>query len=428
MAQVQILIKRIVWTSDLLFPASMWFGSRIIILIAMLIVAPELSAPPDGIAPKFGLGVFDAWDSRWYYEIVNLGYKFVDDGSQQNLAFFPMFPMCIRLLMYLGLPYQVAGTLINNLAFLGALYFLYLWTKGQYGSDTARWVTAVLAWCPLSLFGTVIYTEGLYLFFSIGTLRAFDQKKYGWTAFWGAMATATRPTGLALIPALLIAAWKERKPAIAYIAALATGTGVALFSIYCAVNFGNPLAFISAQRGWRPSLGFDGQGWWDMLAQVVVGTTNWQQGYITNPLHPLLFSIVLISAYSLWLLGKNWSGSKIIYLFYAFVTTLLIVATDNIITNLLNVLMFLGGAYILWSLRKQLTPVTVIYGFCGFGLLLASGGTISLSRLAYGIVPLILSVGVLLSRNPRQGYCILGIFVVLLARLSIKFAQQLWIG
>ena len=82
----------------------------------------------------------------------------------------------------------------------------------------------------------------------------------------------------------------------------------------------------------------------------------------------------------------------------------------------------------LWHLRTQLTPVTVMYGLCGCGLLLASGGTISLGRLAYGIVSLSVAFSVFLSRYPRQGYLSLGVFAILLGRLALKFAQELWVG
>lgn len=42
-----------------------------------------------------------------------------------------------------------------------------------------------MAWCPLSLFAGVIYTEGLYLLLSTAALRAFDKQQYGWTTFGG---------------------------------------------------------------------------------------------------------------------------------------------------------------------------------------------------------------------------------------------------
>ncbi|MDZ8184537.1 MAG: mannosyltransferase family protein [Nostoc sp. ChiSLP02] len=435
MAKVQIAIRKILWKTDFLYPAAIWLASRIFIWIAMLLVAPKLPLPADAFVPRFGWEVFDAWDSMHYRAIVTSGYEFVDDGKQHNLAFFPLFPLSIWVLMKLGLPFELAGILVNNLAFFAALYCLYFWVREHYGNSAAQWVSAVVCCFPSSMFTAVIYTEGLYLFLSTAALRAFDRQEYHWTALWGAMATATRPTGMAMIPALAIAAWKERRPRIAYIAAFATAIGVLLFSLYCAIYFRNPLAFIQAQRGWRPSFGFDWQGWLNMLMQVVVGSKNWEFGWVQNPSggiqdpwYPSLVTVIVGSSYLLWRFHKHPIARKLVYGFYALVVFLFVLASEQWMNNLLNLFMVLGGGFALWRLRRQLTPVTVIYGFCGIGLLLASGGTISLSRLAYGIVPLNIAIGVLLSRNPRQGYFILGLFVTLLAKIAVGFAQEHWVG
>jgi Gpi18-like mannosyltransferase len=56
-----------------------------------------------------------------------------------------------------------------------------------------------------------------------------------------------------LVPAFLIVAWKERRPPIAY-AALAATSGLLLFSLYCAIRFGDPLAFVHVQRAWKGSI------------------------------------------------------------------------------------------------------------------------------------------------------------------------------
>ncbi|MDF2388563.1 hypothetical protein JMG10_44500 [Nostoc ellipsosporum NOK] len=435
MDKAQIFITKFLWKNDFLFPTAMWFLSRILIWTAMLLVAPNLPSPTAGTMPDFGWQVFDAWDSMHYRAIATVGYEFVNDGKQHNLAFFPLFPLSIWVLMKLGLPFELAGLLVNNLAFLAALNYLYFWTKEHYGITIAQWASGVVCLYPSAMFTGVIYTEGLYLFASTAALRAFDQNQYGRTAFWGAMATATRPTGMALIPAFAIAAWKQRRPPIAYIAALASAAGLILFSLYCAIRFHNPLAFIEAQKGWRPSLGFDWQGWLNMVMQIAVGAQNWQFGWIQNPSggiqdpwHPLLFSMIVASSYLLWHFRKNLIYIKVIYGFYATIAFLLILANEQLINNLLNTFMVLGGSYLLWHLRKQLTPVTTSYGFCGVGLLLASGGTISLSRLAYGIVPLSVAMGVLLSRHSCQGYLSLGLFVTLLTKIAVGFAQERWVG
>jgi Gpi18-like mannosyltransferase len=424
MIKSQIFAGRIFWTNPLLFPAIMWFVSRVIIWIAMLLVAPHLPAPPGGIVPEFSWEVFDAWDSVHYEAIATSGYEFADDGKGHNLAFFPLFPLLVRGLISLGLPFEVAGTLVSSLAFFAALYCVYFWVEQHHGKSAARWTTAVVAWCPLSMFGSVIYTEGLYLLLSTAALRAFDQQQYGWTTVWGAMATATRPTGLALIPAFMITAWKQRKPLIAYVAGLASALGVVVFALYCAIQFGDALAFIDAQKGWRPSLGFDWQAWWKMLMQITIGTFNWKHGWIKDPLHPLCFAMIVGIGYALWHFRQKLGSQKVDYSFAALIFLLWILVGDPLI----NTVTVIGSIYLLWQLRTQLTPVTVIYGICGLALLLISGGTWSLSRLVYGIVSPSIALGVLLSQHPRWGYITLFFFAVILASFSIRFAQELWVG
>lgn len=424
MIKGQIFLNKALWTKSVFFPAAMWLTSRLLIWMIMLLIVPLLPVPAGGNTTTFGWGVFYGWDSEHYHKIATFGYEFINDGKSHTLAFFPLFPLIIRVLMNLGLPFKIAGTLVSNLAFLGALYFLYFWVEEQAGKSAARWTTALVAWCPLSVFAGVIYTEGLYLLLSTAALRAFDKQHYGWTAFWGAMATATRPTGIALVGAFVLAAWKQRRPPIAYLASFAAAGGLILFSIYCAIQFGDPLGFIHAQRGWRPTLGFDWQGWWKMLMQVTIGTLNWKHGGIKDPLHPLLFTIILAIGSCLWYFRKQLGSAKVDYGFAALVFLLWIVAGDPF----LNTASVIGGAYLLWLLRTQLTPVTVIYGLCGLALLLASGGTWSLTRLVYGIISPSVALGVLLSQHLRWGYITLFFFVIILTSFSIRFAQELWIG
>lgn len=424
MTEAEISKEKALWTNGFIFAGAMWLLSRLLIVALMLLLVPLLPAPPGGIKPTVSWEIFSWWDSLLYKQIVTSGYEYINDGKGHNVAFFPGFPLAIRGVMALGLPFEVAGILVNNFAFLGALIVLYYWLAEHHSKSAARWATAVLAWCPLSLFGTVIYSEGLYLLFSTAAMRAFDNRKYAWVGLWGAIATATRPTGMALIPAFLIATWRERRGTVAYIASLAAAGGVILFSLYCAINFGDALAFIQAQRGWRPSLGFYWQGWLKMLMQISVGTTNWTHGWLKDPLHPLLFGLIMGCGFALWRFRTKIGATKVRYGFCALGLFLWLLAGDPLI----NTVMVLGGGYLLWHLRTQLSLVTVIYGFCALGLILASGGTWSLSRIAYGIVSLSVALGVLLARHPRWGYATMGFFAILLASFSIRFAQHLWIA
>ena len=159
---------------------------------------PPLYNPPlplgfvSGFLPKSGWELFSNWDGKWYSQIATSGYSYADDGQYHSVAFYPLFPLLIRGLMSLGMPLEISGVLLNSLAFLGALVLVYFWVEEQYDTGAAKWTTAVLAWCPFSLFCTVIYTEGLFLLLTTAALRFFERGEYIRAAVCGALTTATR--------------------------------------------------------------------------------------------------------------------------------------------------------------------------------------------------------------------------------------------
>lgn len=417
---------------NIFFPVAMWLSSRLVIVVAILLIAPLVPAAPNSVAATFSWQAFSAWDSIWYHKIATFGYDYAHDGKEHSVAFFPLFPLVIRTVMNLGLPFEVAGILVNNLAFLAALIILYFWVEERHGKSAARWATAALAWCPYSLYGTVIYTEGLFLLCSTAALRAFDRKQHIWVAFWGALATATRVTGAMLIPAFLLAAWKERRSASAYLASLAAGSGLFLFSLYCLIKFGDALAFLHVQKAWRSSYGFAWQGWWKMLLQIV-GATN-LDGYIQDPWHPLLFGIIVCSGYLLWRFRLQLGFVKMPYGF-CFLWILLWLLTRDPLPGdpfssdpLVKIALIFGGVCLLWFSRTQIPLVGVVYGFCSFGLIFNTGLTASVERYAYGIVSLSFAFGLLLARYPRWGYAVMVFFALPLVSLSVRFAQKLWVA
>lgn len=403
-----------------IFVLTMWLCSRVMIFVCMLLIATALSSLNNSIHATISWELFSLGDASFYHRIATSGYEYANDNREHLIAFFPLLPLIIRLVMISGLSWEIAGILVTNLSFLIALIILYNWIDKSYGANVARWSTAVLAWFPMSFFCAVIYTESLFLLFSTAALRAFEQKQYGWTSLWGAMATASRPTGIALIPAFLITSVKERRGIEAYFASLASGGGLFLYSLYCQIKFGDPLAFLHAQKAWRPSWGVDWQGWLKILLQITVGSRNQISGYLKDPWYPLLFLIIVICSFLLWSFRSRLAPHITDYGFFTLILCLWLLAGDPLI----NAGTVLGGIYLIWCLHTHLTNITVIYGFCGMGLILASGGIMSLSRISYGIVSLSLALGLLLSRYPRWGYAAISFFAILMSILSIRFSQS----
>jgi Mannosyltransferase (PIG-V) len=358
-----------------IFVLAMWFLSRLLIVFIMQVVAPmlqitpndEIPVPfqrPSDFVPTPGWELFTHWDGKWYGAIATNGYEFGQDYSTQRytIAFPPFYPLIAWVVMQVGLPFEIAGTLVNNLAFLGALLVLYDWVEEQYSPSIAKWATIVLAWCPYSLYGTTAYTEGLFLLTTTAALRSFDKQHYKWAGFWGALATATRIFGVALIPTFWLVAWKKKRPPIAYLAGLAVTAGWLIFLAYGAFKFGDPWVTFRAQASWF----VDQENWKNVIGQV--------------------FFKHLIS-----------------------------------IERVTKFVMFFGGAVVVWLLRKKLHLLAFIYAFCYLGVLIGSGSTFEISRYSYGNIVWSIAGGILLSRYKHLRYPVLSIFVMGIVYLTIRF-------
>ncbi len=352
-------------------PVFAWATSRLLVLIAMGLIAPQLPFP-GGNAVTLSPELLAPWDGGWYGEIAKNGYEFAPGGDQHSLAFFPLYPLLMRGAMAFGAPWVVAGVLLNNLSFLGALILLHRWASERYDVGVARWAVAILAYCPYSLFAALVYSEGLFLLLSLAALWAFDRQLYGLAAVAGALATATRVTALPLVAAMALVAWRERRGAAAYGAAFATGLGLLAFIAYCALAFGAPLGFLEAQYGWRSALGFD-----------------WMGG---------------LNALSLGFFGTPVPGGTIV------------------------AVIFLGGLALLGYHRTRLPAIGFWYGLGALTLILSSGSLVSIDRYVYGVAPISLALALSLARHLRWGGAVLVYFVVTLLGYGARLAQGLWVA
>lgn len=409
--------------TDLIFVLKIWLFSRLLILIALWGIAPLLEVPSGHIQPAIDLQAFAWWDGEWYLKIATTGYEYIDDGQQHSVAFFPLFPLLIRILMQIGFSPELAGILINNFAFLGALFLLYQWVEKSNGIGAAKWSTAVLAWCPYSLYGTVIYTEGLFLFLTVATLQAFESKEYLKMSFLGILATATRGPGIAMIPAFLLLSWRENRRKMAYLASLTVAGGIILYSLYCWWQFGDPLAFVEVQAAWGRSRTIDLLDWWRIFMYVAIGVPNYDAGGIKEIAHPLVFLAICAIAFGLWKL-RDRLGAISAYGGALLVLVLWLLGGDPFLT----LFFVIGGILLLWFTRKELNPVATLYGFFSLGLILTSGRSDSSERLAYGIISLTMAAGIVLKKYPRLGYGLLGVGAIILVTFALRFAQQLWIA
>jgi len=407
-----------------LFPIKMWAFSRIVLGILICFIIPILSAEKfqDLNFADFGWNSFSEWDSLHYKSIVMNGYQYADDGKGYNVAFFPLYPLSIKILMPLGFSFESSGVLINSFSFLAALILFYRWILENYSKTIAQWSIAILAWSPFSIFCTVIYTEGVFLLFSISSLIFFEKKKYFLASIFGGLSTATRVTGLALIPTFLFVSWQEKRKA--YLAAIFSMIGILSYISYCWFKFDEPLAFIKVQKAWNPpEQSFWGAGWLKMLSQLLFGFINTKYRTLKDPLYLVGILIIIILALVLWYYRKNWKEKSTYGCF--FVIFLLWILSGNPFVNLV---MVFGNLYLLWYSRIQLPNSYFLYSIFSFLIIFSSGRTASAERYIYAIAPLSLSLGILLDKYPRWGYGMILFLGILLVLYSIRFSQGLWVA
>jgi Gpi18-like mannosyltransferase len=97
--------------------------------------------------------------------------------------------------------FPLAGVLVSMLGTLGAMAALYsmAWqSEGEMGGVRAAFYLLIF---PAGMFLAQVYTEGLFLGLSFGTIALAQNKKWLWAALLAACATWTRAAGgLLLVP------------------------------------------------------------------------------------------------------------------------------------------------------------------------------------------------------------------------------------
>lgn len=148
------------------------------------------------------LELWTHWDGKWYLGIAAHGYLWTDHGHPP-LAFFPLYPLLIRLGELVGLPSIVAALLIANAALLGALLYVYHFIEAQWGSVAAHRALWLLVLFPTGFFFFAPYTESLLLLCAVAALYHARRGQAVYAGIWAAAAIVTRPTGLIVLPAIL---------------------------------------------------------------------------------------------------------------------------------------------------------------------------------------------------------------------------------
>jgi len=208
---------------------------------------------------------FTRYDSGWYYQIARYGYLFVAGGPSVGvgkpgkIAYFPLYPLLMRYVGSLFGPsvtaVYVGGIVVSWTSFVLAMVALFYLAQLDVPSERAERAVLLTAIFPFSFFFGMVYTEALFLLLVVLSFYAFRTRHWLIGGIVGGLATAARPTGIVMLPALAWIAWRNaeataRDRARALIGLLLVCGGVGAYSIYVYRLSGNPFEWAASITRW----------------------------------------------------------------------------------------------------------------------------------------------------------------------------------
>lgn len=173
-----------------------WTGLHLVCLGVSLLVARYSGR--NWIAPWISY-----FDSGSFAAIASHGYQ-----TLLLAAFYPLFPITERLVSPLtGGNMLVAGTVVSNIACLGAFALIRVWAERAYGQAIAWRVLVYLAGAPMALYLLTSYSETLFLLLSVAVFVAVQRCAWLAAGALAALATLCRPVGILLILVIAARAW-----------------------------------------------------------------------------------------------------------------------------------------------------------------------------------------------------------------------------
>lgn len=216
------------------------------------------------------------WDGGWYSDVIKVGYQYIHTKTllQQNVAFFPAYPILVKIVNFITtVNFIYAGLLLNILITFGIVIlsfnlfelFIKKYNKTQYQKYSLFPIVLPLL-LPTSFYFASFYSDALLVFCLIASIYFGLKNKYILAAFFGGMASGTNPIGIVAIPTLLIMLFQQEKILNKSLTnifksnykkflsiILIGGSGLFLYITYLWMRFNSPLAFINVEKAWGRS-------------------------------------------------------------------------------------------------------------------------------------------------------------------------------
>lgn len=302
------------------------------------------------------------FDGVHYITIAQKGYI----GTGLIQAFFPVYPLAIRLLNFVFNNYLYTGLILSNVAFFLGIYFFLTWLKEEE-FKTTFWPLVFLLLFPASYYFGSLYSESLFFLFTVLVFILLKRKQWLAASLFCALASGTRLVGIFLAP---VVAWEfysanfknKQKLGVylkSFILIIFSLGGFIIFCWYLYKNFGDPFYFVSVQNSFGASRETDKlilfyQVVWRYLKMAV--TVNRNDILYYSVMQEFILSILALILL-IWGLFKKINKT---YLFFSFSSFFLPTLTGNL-SSMPRYLMLIVPIYLLLArLENKILKIVIL--------------------------------------------------------------------
>jgi 4-amino-4-deoxy-L-arabinose transferase-like glycosyltransferase len=235
--------------------------SRMVIVAAALVVEAGLVLVNPRLThgdPAPILRSLTTWDGDWFVGIARDGYhvEAFGDTGYHDYAFFPLYPMLVRVL---ALPWpNLVGLIavVLNLVLLAiALVLLVRLARPHLGESRAIRAAALLALFPFSFVFSMAYSETLTLVLIVASFLAVERGIAGRAGVFFGLASLTRAQSASYLFPLLLAS-RLRGPRRWRWLALGLGPLATLsYIVWVAFFTGSPNGYFGSYAAWGRNTG-----------------------------------------------------------------------------------------------------------------------------------------------------------------------------
>ncbi len=315
------------------------------------------------------LAVWGRWDAEHYLNIAIHGYS----GTEP--AFFPLYPVLIRLVGALTGNHLIAGLIISNVAAFFGLLFFYKLIEHQYNRHVAQRATFYISIFPTAIFFSAVYTESLFFCLTVASFYYIRERKWVLAGVIGFFAALTRVEGVLLaVPFFIewvgvlyangreIARWPMDYVIRPIVGQLLIPLGLAVYMGYLWVLRGDPLYFSHVQIHWGRHLA---PPW------VAFGNTIGFLSHATSPQAIADKSLeVAFTVLMLAVLVLGWRRMRLSYLAYMIVSIVIPMSTSSLMSmpRFALVLFPMFAMFGLWGEKPAINNAIVAFSLSLLGM------------------------------------------------------------